>query len=311
MKLPPLAGRKRLKRGETKLAGRRASQIVPRARLAGPVPWVLAIMIALIVVASAGALSLGNLADRASSELSGALTVQVIEANAEQRGEQTLRVAEILEADDAVEELRIVPEEELDALLEPWLGTGDAGDAVPIPSLIDVQLSGPASEEEILRLQALVAEDAPAARIDAQSNWLQPVYSALSALQYLAVALILLLALTATTAVWLATRSALANNRDTVEIVHLLGGTDGQIARIFQRSVGIDASVGGAAGLFLGLVAVLILGSQFSALDSGMIGGGVLGWGDWLLLASIPVVGVGVAVLTARITLGNALRQML
>lgn len=311
MKLPPTAGRKKLKRGEAGLAGQRASQIVPRARLAGPVPWVLAIMIALIVVACAGALSLGNLADRARGELSGALTVQVIEASPQERARQTEQAAEILQADGAVAELRVVPEEELDALLEPWLGTGDAGDAVPIPSLIDVQLSGPASEEEIARLQTLVEAEAPAARIDAQSSWLQPVYSALSALQYLAFALIVLLALTAVTAVWLATRSALANNRDTVEIVHLLGGTDGQIARIFQRSVGIDATIGGAAGLGLGLIAVLILASQFAALDSGMIGGGVLGWGDWLAIAAIPVIGVGVAVLTARITIGNTLRQML
>ncbi|WP_394730046.1 cell division protein FtsX [Altererythrobacter sp. GH1-8] len=311
MKPPPLAGRKTLKRGEARIGKQRASQIVPRARLAGPVPWVLAIMIALIVVASAGALSLGNLADRARGELSGALTVQVIEANAAERRAQTDRAAELLRADAAVEDLRVVPEEELDALLEPWLGTGDAGDAVPIPALIDVQLTGPANAEEIERLHNLVAKEAPAARIDAQSSWLQPVYSALSALQYLAFALILLLALTAVTAVWLATRSALANNRDTVEIVHLLGGTDSQIARIFQRSVGIDAITGGAVGLGLGLVAVFILASQFAALDSGMIGGGVLDGSDWLAIAMIPVAGVGIAVVTARITLGNALRKML
>ncbi|NVE95601.1 cell division protein FtsX [Altererythrobacter lutimaris] len=311
MKLPPLKGRQKLKRGEAGIGRQRAAQIVPRAKLAGPVPWVLAIMIALIVVACAGALSLGNLADRANAELSGALTVQVIEASASERRAQTERAAELLGQDTAVEELRVVPEEELDALLEPWLGTGDAGDAVPIPALIDVQLTGPASDEEIARLQTLIADAAPAARIDAQSSWLQPVYSALSALQYLAFALIILLALTATAAVWLATRSALENNRDTVEIVHLLGGTDSQIARIFQRSVGIDASIGGAAGLGLGLIAVIILASQFSALDSGMIGGGVLGWLDWLAIALIPVAGVGVAVLTARLTIGNALRQML
>lgn len=311
MKLPPLAGRKKLKRGETRLVGQRASHIVPRAKLAGPVPWVLGIMIALIVVACAGAFSLGNLANQARGDLSGALTVQVIEADPEQRAQQTQRAAELLEADPAVQSLRIVPEEELKALLEPWLGSSDSADAIPIPALIDVQLNDVASEPEVARLQTLIDGEAPAARVDAQSSWLQPVYSALSALQYLAYALIALLALIAVTAVWLATRSALANNRDTVEIVHLLGGTDNQIARIFMRSVGMDALIGGGAGLVLGIIAVLILGSQFSALDSGMIGGGVLGFGDWLAIAAIPVVGVGVAVLTARITLGNALRQML
>ena len=47
-------------------------------------------------------------------------------------------------------------------------------------------------------------------------------------------------------AVWLAARNALGGNRDTIEIVHLLGGSDAQIARIFQRSILADAVIGGA-----------------------------------------------------------------
>ena len=111
--------------------------------------------------------------------------------------------------------------------------------------------------------------------------------------------------------VLLAVRNALGTNRDTIEIVHLLGGTDQQIARLFQRSVGFDAAGGGAIGLALGLVAVLLLGRQFAGLDAGLVSGGALGWLDWLLLALVPVVGVGLAILTARWTVLRALRRML
>ena len=92
---------------------------------------------------------------------------------------------------------------------------------------------------------------------------------------------------------------------------HLLGGTDGQIARIFQRSIGFDAVLGGAVGLAFGLGAILLLGRQFAALGSGMVAGGGLGWIDWLLIAAIPLAGVVIAMFTARWTVLAALSRML
>ena len=137
------------------------------------------------------------------------------------------------------------------------------------------------------------------------------MFSALRSLQYLALALVLLLAVTSAAAVFLAARSALGNNRATIEIVHLLGGTDGQIAQLFQRAVLVDSILGGAAGLVLGLAAVLALGYQFAALDSGMIASAGLDWIDWIVIALIPVFGVLLAVATARFTVLAAVRKML
>jgi cell division transport system permease protein len=116
---------------------------------------------------------------------------------------------------------------------------------------------------------------------------------------------------TSAAAVWLAARSALGGNRDTIEIVHLLGGTDSQIARIFQRSIGYDAVLGGTVGLAIGVVAVTLLGRQFAALGSGMVAGGGLGPTDWLALAAIPLLGVAIAMATARLTVLAALRRIL
>jgi cell division transport system permease protein len=120
-----------------------------------------------------------------------------------------------------------------------------------------------------------------------------------------------LLAATTAAAVWLAARSALGSNRETVEIIHLLGGTDGQIARIFQRSIGLDAALGGLAGLLLGLATIMLLGRQFARLGSGMVAGGSFGGADWAMLAAMPLLGVVLAMLTARLTVLSALRRML
>lgn len=307
---PPQIKRKLLGGGSPFARSGAGQQLVQR-RVAGPVSWVIAIMIALIVVAAAGGLGLANLAERARSDLSGAITVQVVEANARIRAAQVEELSAILVDDPAVASLRAVPQEELGELLEPWLGDVGAGDAVPIPALIDVQLRRDADEAEVARLQALLEDAVPTARVDAQSDWLRPVYSALSALQYLALALIVLLALTAGAAVWLASRSAFSVHRETVEIVHLLGGTDRQIARIFQRSVAVDAALGGLVGLALGAGAVWLIGRQFAALDSGMVAGGGLSPMDWGLIVAIPLVGLVLAIVTARFTVLSALKRML
>lgn len=268
-------------------------------------------MVALTVIAAAAGLALSNLADTARSELSGGATVQIVEALPQERDRQARASLALLVQHPAVVSAERVPDAELERLLEPWLGVGADREAVPIPALIDLRLRTEATAEQLASMRRLLAEQAPAARIDAQSSWLQPVFSAISSLQWLAAALVVLLGLTSAAAVWLAARSALGTNRNTIEVVHLLGGTDGQIARIFQRSVGFDAALGGAAGLALGLSAVVLLGRQFAGLDSGMVSGGGLSWINWTMLALIPVCGVIIAVFTARLTVMGALRRML
>ena len=109
----------------------------------------------------------------------------------------------------------------------------------------------------------------------------------------------------------LAARNALGGNRETIEIVHLLGGSDDQIARIFQRSILFDAASGGVLGLLAGGAGVWLMGLQFVALESGMVAGGGLDRGDWVVLAAVPLAGVIIAVLTARLTILASLRKML
>jgi cell division transport system permease protein len=297
------------------LAGRSGRQLLPHARLAGPMLWVIAIMIALTVVAAAGGLALANIAGQARGELSGAVTVQIVEADPQARESQARIALARLQNMPIVAEAARVPDEEIGALLDPWLGEAGIGGAedaaIAVPALIDVSLNRAADARAISAVRKSLSQAAPASRVDAQAEWLKPVFSAIHSLQWLAASLILLLTASTVAAVWLAARSALGTNRETIEIVHHLGGTDAQIARIFQRSVTMDAALGSAAGLALGLIAVFLMGSRFAALGSGMVTGGGLRWQDWLLIALIPVVGIVLAGLTARFTVLAALRRML
>ena len=288
-------------------------RLVPHARLAGPMPWVIAIMITLTVMAAGAGLALRNLAVNARAEIAGGLTVQIVEGAPGERERQAEVAVAVLNNREDVAEVHRVPDAELEALLEPWLGQQRVSeeDAIPVPAMIDVRLAGPATPQRIEELRTALIASVPSARLDAQAGWLAPVFDAVRSLQWLAAGLIVLLTATSAAAVWLAARSALGSNRETIEIIHLLGGTDGQIARIFQRSLGIDAALGGLTGLLVGLGAIALLGRQFARLGSGMVAGGELAAADWALLAAIPLIGIVLAMLTARITVLAALRRML
>ena len=319
MSAPPTLPRAiiaRLRTVSDAISGASEAQLVPQTRLSGPIPWVIAIMVLLTVVAAAGGLALTNLAGQASADLAGGITVQVVSAAPAERSAQANDALAALREAPGVASVRLVPADEVDALIEPWLGTragsgSSDADALPIPALIDARLDGPVSEARLAELRARLARVAPKARVDAQAGWLEPVFGAVEALGWLALALVGLLAATTSAAVLLAARTALNGHRDTIEVVHMLGGTDLQIARIFQRSIAIDAAAGGLLGLALAVTVIFALGRRFAALGSGLVGGAGLGWVDWVLLALIPVAVVALATLTARLAVLRALRQIL
>jgi cell division transport system permease protein len=301
-------------RGWHRLPGVGEAELVPQARLSGPMPWVIAIMVALTVIAAAAGLALSNTAEAAAAELRGGVTVQIVEASPEARARQAGRAVRRLGQMPEVRSVRLVPEDEVERLIEPWLGAEvDSGDidAIPIPALIDARIASAVTPARLAAIQRALKQVAPAARVDAQSTWLKPVFAAIASLQWLALALVLLLALALAAAVLLAVRSALGANRGTIEIVHLLGGTDAQIARVFQRSVGIDAACGGLLGLLAALVVILFLARRFASLGAGMVDEGALGWSDWGALCLVPVIAVLLATLTARLTVVRTLRKML
>ncbi|MEM9085952.1 MAG: hypothetical protein AAGB23_08515, partial [Pseudomonadota bacterium] len=60
---------------------RQGARLFPQAGVVGPIPWVIAILITLVVIAAAGGLALKNLANSARSDLSSSVTVQIIEAD--------------------------------------------------------------------------------------------------------------------------------------------------------------------------------------------------------------------------------------
>lgn len=287
------------------------AQLLPPGRLSGPMPWVVAIMVALSVIASAAGLAFNNTARNAADALSGGITVQIVNANRDTRNREAQAAVRALRATPGVVEAHQVSQEQVNRLIEPWLGASVDGDeGIPVPALVDARMRDPVSGEMLGALRRMICQVAPSAHVDAQSNWLKPVFSAIGTMRWIALAVAGLLFFALAAAVLLAVRTALGANRETIEIVHLLGGTDVQIARVFQRMIALEAAAGGLVGLIVGGGAVLVLGLQLGGLGAGLVSSGTLGLVEWLLLAAIPVMGIALAMITARRTVLGALRKM-
>src|SRR5205085_8399255 len=109
----------------------------------------------------------------------------------------------------------------------------------------------------------------------------------------------------------LAARAALDTHRGTIEVLHLMGATDVQVARLFQRRIALDALFGGLVGLAGGVLVLVIIGNRVGALGSELIGSAGLPLTSWLVLALLPIGGVLLAVLVARQTILRALGRLL
>lgn len=272
--------------------------------------WVMAIMLFLTVLAAALGLGMAGASRTLDRQLAGRLTIQLVEGDAARRDAGAKAIVQRVRTLPGVTRVVEVDRTRLAELLEPWLGEAGLDADLPMPAMIDVDLaSGEAAGIE--RVRAAARAVAPAAQIDRHAQWLSPVSAFLNTITWFAVALVMLMATATTIVVLLTARGGLDTHRDTIAVLHMLGSTDMQVARLFQRRIALDTLLGGLLGTTAALAMVWLLGQQAAGLGSELLGGVSLVPLDWLLLLALPLVFALMALLAARVavlgTLGKTL----
>jgi cell division transport system permease protein len=286
-------------------------KLIPEGRLSGPMPWVIAIMLFLTLLVAAAGLTLAEAARQGGQDLARQVTVQIIESDPAQRAAQRAAVTRTLRKLDSIAEVKPVPDADVRALLEPWLGTGVIDADVPVPALVDVRFRSVPTAETLANLQSTLRSVAPNIRVDSHSSWMAPFFDLMRALLWLAAAMFLLLLVATSAVVILAVRSTLNTHRETIEIMHMMGGTDIQAARLFQRRVALDALLGGIVGFIVAAVVIITVGGRFAAVEPGLLSGAHFPYYGWAVLALIPLAVMALAMLMARMTVISALKRML
>ncbi|MGL4314545.1 MAG: cell division protein FtsX [Sphingomonas sp.] len=272
--------------------------------------WIMAIMLFLTVLAAALGLATLAGATLLDRQITGRLTVQIVEASDAARSRDTQAALDALRHHPRVSRATEVDRAALAQMLRPWLGEDGADPDLPVPAMIDVDLTS-GDDGAVAAVTQAVQAAVPTARIDRHERWMAPISNFMRIVIALAAGLVLLMATATATVVVLAARAGLDTHRDTIEILHMLGSTDMQIARLFQRRIALDTLIGGALGTLAAMAVIAFVGSRLAALGSDLLGSITLGHADWGLLVATPIAFALLATVAARYAVLAALRRYL
>ncbi|MGZ2412422.1 cell division transport system permease protein [Sphingomonas sp. F9_3S_D5_B_2] len=267
--------------------------------LRGATPWLIAIMSFTMLIVAAAGLALANTASLVAHGTASRYSVQVPNAG------ELDRIVATVRSTPGTAAVEPVPESEMRRTLERWLGPAGASANLPVPGLVTFDAQGALNASD---LQARLKLASSGAQLVAHRDSLGPVLRSLRLLQWLSLALVLLLGGAAAAAVVLAARGALDTHRFTIEVMHGVGATDVQVTRLFQRRIAIDALTGSVAGAVLASV-VLVAIAAGASFAGELTGGATLTAVDLLLLALLPFALTLLATWVARATVLAALRQ--
>ncbi len=194
-------------------------------------------------------------------------------------------------------------------LLEPWLGSTDGLKSLPVPRMIAVEVDRNNPPDFNAMRKGLSAQFKGTA-LDDHRHWQQQIRTVTRSFALGGFAILALVGIATMAIIVSATRSALASNREIVEVLHFVGATDRFIGRQFQKHflwLGIRAGFFGAglaALSFFGLPFAMELiggGSASLAELQHLVGSGALDLAGYGWLASVVVVIAALCMITSRL----------
>ena len=295
-----------------------------RDAAAGFLPWIIGFMVFLCVITIAAALTVERVADRWRQGLAGNLTVELpfaADLDTGKRAEQLDAAVNLVTETPGITGAAVLDDDQIAALLAPWLGPDATQLDVPLPTMIAVTRRTDVPID-LKTLQVKLDKVVPGAQVDDHGDWVADALVFLRSLQALSAALAGLALGAAALTVIFVTRTGLSTHHAVIEVVHLIGAPDRYIARQFQGQALKLGIVGGIVGLACGAGTVIGVDKLLSlaagrGLSPGTTGAGpaltfdfrLLPW-QWAVLALLPVVVAIVAMLTARITVLRSLARM-
>jgi len=290
-----------------------SAPIVPAGSVTGrSLTLVITIMCFLASLTAGAVYMMSQSANQWLREMASEVTVQV-EIRERDKGDVERFVTDVvgfLSRQQGVTEARALSLVDSSKLLEPWLGKTDALSALPVPRLIAVELDriNPPANFEVLRVA--LANNFPGAMLDDHRRWQRHLRTVTRSFAIGGFAILLLVAAATTAIIVSATKSAMASNRDIVEVLHFVGATDRFIAREFERHflrLGVRAGIVGAVLavlVFLGIPALMELlsgGSVAMAELRRLVGFTSLDLWGYLLLGIVVLVIASLCMVTSRI----------
>jgi cell division transport system permease protein len=265
-----------------------SAPIVPAGSVTGrSLTLVITIMCFLASLTAGAVYMMSQAANQWMRDIASEVTVQV--ETRDQRDVERLvaDVVAFLSRQQGVTNARALSVADSSQLLEPWLGQTDALSALPVPRLIAVELDriNPPANFDVLR--AALSNNFPGATLDDHRRWQRQVRTITRSFALGGFAILFLVAAATTAIIVSATKSAMASNRDIVEVLHFVGATDRFIAHEFERHF---LRLGVRAGIVGALLAVVVFIGMPAAME--LLGGGAVTMAELRRLVGVTTLDV-------------------
>jgi cell division transport system permease protein len=275
------------------LARTAPGQILPW--LTGGLVYAAVVMLAVVIMADGALLSLDEGAQLATVTLPLADDADIGAA------------LDVLYRDRAVIAAAPLSNDELGALMTPWLGETRAGD-LPWPAMIDVRLD-PVAEPDLAALQDALGEVVPGATLVLDPGEPDPAPQIAALVRGWSGALLAVILPAALLAIAAITRLSLRLCREAVDLLRQMGASPAWQAAQLERHALASGLLGGAGGFGLALLTVAALldsGRRLAFADAIDLGLRPL---DWALLAGMAATSLLLAVAVVRATAYRQLQQ--
>ena len=229
-------------------APRANSPIVPRQSIAGrALVAVVAIMTFLASLTTGAVMLVLASAAEWQSDVAREMTIQIRPTAGRDLEADVKEAAEIATATPGIAGVRPYTAEESARLLEPWLGSGLALDALPVPRIIVLRVAAD-RRPDLAALRAALGASIAGVTVDDHRAWIGHMRAMANTAMAGGVGIMALMLIATILSVAFATRGAMATNRPIVEVLHFIGARDGFIASQFQRHFLRLGLIGGALG---------------------------------------------------------------
>jgi cell division transport system permease protein len=298
--------------------GETTGPIVPAGSVTGRSLTLVITIMCFLACLTAGAVYMMN--QSASAWLRDIASEVTVQVEARERTDVDKLVADVtdfLSRQQGIASVRALGVSDAAQLLEPWLGQTDALRTLPVPRLIALELDRH-MPPDLDAMRASLAREFKNVTLDDHRRWQQQIRTITRSFALGGLAILLLVGAATTAIIVSATKSAMASNREIVEVLHFVGATDRFIAREFERHflrLGVRAGIVGAAWamfVFLAMPTVMELlggGGVTIAEIRRLIGISSLDAMGYVLLGIVVLVIASLCMLTSRIGVYRILKH--
>ena len=271
---------------------------------------VVAVSVFLFAITLSGVLGINTMFENSRKQVVTNFTVQVLPLpNYEDSKKDLLNVVSFLERYPNINQVSVLSDTEIRALLEPWLGNNVDVELLPIPKLLDVKIN-PNKNFDYKELTIRLSEVSAQASINDHNLWLSRLLKFINSLKVLALTVLILVATASITAIIYAAQTSLNVHKEIINILHIMGATDKYIAINYVKQITQSSIIAGIIGTFIAIPAIIVIGNMAKAIEAGIFNSVTFGIEDWLIIFMLPLATAILVATTAYITIIKTLRNM-